>query len=149
MAGVSVRVDTRELGRLADQTIANLEDAKPDRALFDAIGAALASSTLDRFEDQRGPDGRDWEPSDRVAKHGGLTLVDRGHLRASITHRPSDDFVEVGSNLIYAAIHQFGGEAGRDLAVAFPPRPYLGIDAADEREIGDIVTDHLRQAMQP
>lgn len=146
MTGVSIRVDTRELDRLADKTVANLEDAKPDRALFDAIGAALASSTMDRFEDQRGPDGREWQPSQRAEKENGQTLVDQGHLRI-ITHRPGDSQVEVGSNLIYAAIHQFGGEAGRNLAVTLPARPFLGIDAADEREIGDIVTDHLREAM--
>ncbi|OPE24472.1 phage morphogenesis protein, partial [Pseudomonas aeruginosa] len=34
----------------------------------------------------------------------------------------------IGSNLVYAAIHQFGGDAGRGHQVEIPARRYLPFD---------------------
>ena len=47
--------------------------------------------------------------SRNAAKKGGQTLTDTARLRQSITHRADAAGVEVGSNVVYAAIHQFGG----------------------------------------
>lgn len=33
--------------------------------------------------------------------------------------------IEYGSKVVYAAIHEYGGKAGRNLAVTIPKRPYL------------------------
>ena len=52
---------------------------------------------------------------------------------------PSDDAVPVGSNLICAAIHHFGGaEVGRPGL-----RPYLGISAENERDLADVIEDYI------
>ena len=45
-------------------------------------------------------------------------------------HAISGASVEVGSNLVYAATHQFGDPDRR-----IPARPYLGLSADDERDI--------------
>lgn len=75
-----------------------------------AIGAALVRSTLQRFEYQRSPAGVPWKRSKRAIEQNGQTLVDSGRLRTSITFRAlGNDAVEVGTNVVYAAIHQFGG----------------------------------------
>jgi len=79
---------------------------------------------------------------------GGQTLVDSGRLRDSITHAVEPGRAVIGSNLVYAAIHQLGGEAGRNRSVTLPARPYLGISPADEIEIGAILDDHLSGAVQ-
>lgn len=54
-----------------------------------------------------------WKPSYRAGKQSGQTLVDKGTLAKSIRVRVSQVngsiVVEMGSNLEYAAIHQFGG----------------------------------------
>lgn len=42
-----------------------------------------------------------------------------------LTPTPSGFTVTYGSKLPYAAIHEYGGNAGRNLAVAIPKRPYL------------------------
>lgn len=64
--------------------------------------------------------------------------------------------VEVGSNLVHAAIHQFGGvirpRAAKLLmfrghvakSVDIPARPYLGLSKEDERELVERTLDWLR-----
>ena len=51
----------------------------------------------------------------------------KGELASSITSCYDYESAIVGSNKVYAAIHQFGGNAGRDKKVQIPARPYLGL----------------------
>ena len=57
------------------------------------INAALAEgvreSTLERFKQSKGPDGRRWKTSIRAAQEGGKTLIQSAQLRNSI-HAKSD-----------------------------------------------------------
>lgn len=61
----------------------------------------------------------------RTALAGRLILTDSTRLRNSIYYIASGSGVIVGTNVVYAAIHQFGGRAGRGLKVTIPARPYL------------------------
>ena len=45
------------------------------------------------------------------------------------------DSAVIGSNLEYAAIHQLGGQAGRNKSVEIPARPYLKLTDEDFEEI--------------
>lgn len=158
MTGVALRYDLSQVkgvSRRLNRALAEAGDAEP---LLDEIGASLVTSTQIRFERGQGPDGKPWKPSAR----GGQTLVDTGRLLGSVTHRVSGRQVEVGTNVLYGAIHQFGGTIRPKAAgklrftigsevifadkVEMPARPYLGIDAGDEAEIAAIVNDHLSGA---
>ena len=145
MTGVSFTVDLddaaarRALTRLAGRAI-DLEPA------MDEIGAMLVASTLERFERGEDPDGQPWTPSIRALEQGGQTLVDTTRLRGSITHEAARDSVTVGTNVIYAAIHQFGGKAGRGKKVTIPERAFLGVNDDDAAEIGEILAEHLAEA---
>jgi phage virion morphogenesis protein len=128
------------------------------------IGEALVSSTNRRFEEGQAPDGSPWPPSIRAQLTGGTTLVESGRLRDSITYEADASSVRVGTNVLYAAIHQFGGTirargGGRltfrlpaDLgfvspeSVQIPARPFLGISEEDEAEILGVLEDWLRDA---
>jgi phage virion morphogenesis protein len=132
------------------------------RDMFDEIGMALVVSTQRRFEDEKEPGGNPWPKSIRALATGGKTLTDTARLSGSMTHEASDSGVAVGTNVIYAAIHQFGGVikpvnapklAFRVLGelkfvdqVTIPARPFLGIDDDDETEILAIAGDWLAQA---
>lgn len=115
--------------------------------MFDEIGSYLDSSVLKRFDDQVNPDGIPWKPSQRAEDEGGKTLIDFGHLRDSITHNSYNTAVEHGSNMIYAAIHQFGGKAGRNHATTIIQRAFVGISLEDEEEIDAIAKDFLNEAL--
>ena len=116
-------------------------------AVMDQIGRYLVASTLRRFERERAPDGSPWLKSARALAEGEQTLTDTGRLRGSIVHTVTEGgrAVEVGSDVLYAAIHQFGGRASRGRRVTLPARPYLGIDEDDRANILRIVARALER----
>ncbi len=142
---ISVEIDGAMLNAALARMAAVLAD--PSAAL-DQIGRYLVASTLRRFERERAPDGSPWLKSARALAEDGQTLTDTGRLRGSIAHTVADGgrAVEVGSNVIYAAIHQFGGRAGRGRKAKLPARPYLGIDERDRTNILRIVSRALERA---
>ena len=147
MSGVGLIYSYRDLD--ASPALARLsENFKDLTELMDALGAEIEDQTVERFTTNIAPDDSPWLPSRRVEQAGGAakTLVDRAHLRDSITRESNTRSTEIGSNIVYAAIHQFGGEAGRGQSVKLPARPYLGISEDNERELGLIVRDYYELA---
>lgn len=133
----------KRLGKLA-------EIMAKRQAMLSAVGEALVSSTNQRFQDGKGPDGKTWEPSARAWEDGvddggfGKTLADTGRLMHSIDYATTPDSVMVGSNVAYARIHQMGGKAGRGRKVSIPARPYLGVSEEDKEEVQTIIADFMR-----
>lgn len=140
MTGTRIEIDDAEVRAALAALVAASEDLAP---AMERIGGMLVASSLHRFESETGPDGRRWTPSIRALFEGGQTLTDRGHLRGSLTYAAGPTSVEVGTNLVYAAIHQLGGKAGRGHTAEIPARPYLGVDGDDRAEIVRILGDHL------
>ena len=62
-----------------------------------------------------------------------------GTLAASVQEDSSRNEATVSTNLRYAAIHQFGGKAGRNKKVTIPPRPFMVLTNEDEDEIVKIL----------
>lgn len=117
---------------------------KADRfELLASIGEHVVTETILNFDLEQQPDGTPWTPSQRAAAAGDKTLTDRGHLADSINYivALAGNSVEIGSNFEYAAIHQFGGEAGRNRAVEIEARPYLGLTPELNAEIGEMVIE--------
>lgn len=93
------------------------------------IGEAMVTVTKGRFETSTGPDGKLWAPLSKARakekRKKGLPekpLIAHGHLRGGIAYQLTGDGVAWGSNLVYAAIHQFGGRidiAARSQKVAW------------------------------
>lgn len=119
------------------------------RPVWDAIGQYGESSTRLRFKNQTDPDGARWKPSIRAQQGGGQTLVMKARLLRSITHNSTNSGTAWGTNVKYAAIHQFGGTIkakGKNLrfqiggrfvsvkAVTIPKRSFVGVNANDVRE---------------
>ena len=133
--------------------------------LMDEIGMFLESDTLDRFDTETAPDGSKWEQSIRAREDGGKTLTVPGsaQLRSSITHNAENGRVEVGSNKIYAGVHNDGatiraksdkglrfqlpGDLGfrRVMEVELPRRQFLGISPEAEVEIPLLAEDWVRR----
>lgn len=142
------------------------------KALLQDIGEAMVSSTIQRFQEGKGPDGKAWEPSARAWQQGlghsarkatakrkgrrakadsgrfGKTLVDKGQLQGSLSAAVTADAVFWGSNLEYARIHQKGGKAGRGHKTTIPARPYIGVNDEDNEEIKAILADFIQGAFK-
>ena len=134
------------------------------------IGSYLVASVINRFETESGPGGVPWKRSRRAEREKGQTLTDTGRLRSSITYNLTPDGLEVGTNVVYAAIHQFGGRTPprkivpkRKKALYFPgaahpvksvnhpgsdipARPFLGLDDRDRVAISRIIVRMLERA---
>lgn len=73
----------------------------------------------------------------------GTPLVDTENLMSSIESTYDNNNAVVGTNVEYAAIHQFGGKAGRGRKVTIPKRPFLSLTAQDEEDILRDVQDYF------
>jgi phage virion morphogenesis protein len=158
------RIEVTDASLLA--ALRRLAGAMADTSPIMADIAALGEkSTRQRFRTQTGPDGKPWKPSLRAQITGGRTLTQEGRLAASISSstRSGRDWAEWGSNVIYAAIHQFGGTirarnakalrfalAGGGFAtvksVTLPARPFLGLSTDDIGDITRLIQDRLAAA---
>ena len=149
---VEFQVDTRELDRLARRLSALSQVDQQD--VLEGIGAEVESQTKDRVRNEKtAPDGTPWKPWTgryRATRHGGNSLLmGEGHLDDSIQYVLTGDEVSVGSNLIYAAIHQFGGTS--DMAAgpaAIPARPFLGLSTDDRDDLVELMNDFLEDQLE-
>lgn len=78
----------------------------------------------------------------------GSPLVDTENLMSSITSDYDKDIAIVGTNEAYAAIHQFGGKAGRGRKVDIPARPFLMLTPQDEEDILQDVQDYWQKILR-
>jgi len=145
MGGItlSIAADDKEVRSL----FARIErrGANP-RPAFKSIGEYMLRRTEKRFHDEKDPEGNPWTPLSAATlkkkKHPKI-LTESGNLRGRIVYEVGSSSVALGTNVIYGAIHQLGGQAGRGHKVTIPARPYLGVNDADLREIAAILTDYL------
>ena len=64
-------------------------------------------------------------------------LTERGFLRRGIRYQVLDkSTVQVGTDSVYAATHQYGRDEAN-----IPARPFLGLSSTDRREITAIIRD--------
>lgn len=105
------------------------------------IGETVRSSVERNFEAQGRP--AKWTPSQRVLRTGGQTLSLSGRLRRSFSVKATGKEAVVGTNVVYAAIHQMGGRAGRGGKVKLPARPFLLVQDEDWREIERQLADYI------
>jgi phage virion morphogenesis protein len=78
----------------------------------------------------------------------GTPLVDTENLMGSITSDYSNDMATVGTNEPYAAIHQFGGKAGRGRKVEIPARPFLALTPQDKADILEDVQGYFQRLIK-
>lgn len=156
MSGVEIKGDLSALMKRLNQ-LSNVDF----RGINAALAESLRTSTMDRFREEKDPEGKKWQTSIRVQENGGKTLSQSTNLRTSIHSEFSEKGFEIGTNTIYAATHQFGDErtirasnkkalkfeyAGKwhvvkAVKVKIPKRAFLGINAEDMREIRAMLKD--------
>ncbi len=160
---LSVTFEDLGLAAVFDHVAAGAEDMTD---LMDSIGSVLINGAQERLGTTNvGPDGTAWPKSLRATLVGGPTLHDTGRLLRSITSEAAPDQVRVGSNLIYAGVHQAGavirpkngkalfftlanGDAALVGSVTIPARPYLGISEEDRATIEDVTLVHFEALLE-
>lgn len=149
-SAIVVDVDTKPVSDMLKKFRHRMGTLRPAMKI---IGQLMRTSIVENFQKGGRPDA--WTPlSDEtlLTKKGDKILINQGFaggLMGSIgvenkgIYEVGDDYVMVGTNKEYAAIHQFGGKAGRGNKVTIPARPYMMIQDEDIDDITAELNDYL------
>ncbi|MCU8031783.1 phage virion morphogenesis protein [Shewanella sp. SM73] len=129
------------------QLIDRGQDLQP---ALSAIAEYLRGSTQDRITAGESPDGTPFAAlSDFTlgakSRNQDKILIERGYLY-NLVYQVSSEQMQLGSNMVYAAMHQFGGTTAPNSMIPnkdIPAREFLGVSQDDEIEIIATVGDYL------
>lgn len=146
------------------------------RPIYQDIGEGIMERTKQRFSTGVGPDGVKWLPNaqatysilanrlgksnlgkdGRINSKGANKLANKkpligetGDLARQFHVSATNDSVTIGNSMIYAAIQQFGGKAGRNKKITIPARPFLPVTIdgqlypQEQQSILNTLNEHL------
>lgn len=158
---IDIKADNKEVINLLKKLTARFSDMTP---VMKVIAQMMRDAVVENFEAGGKPK---WSPSGRVRQEGGTTLFKSGRLMKSITPASTAKQAVVGTNVVYAAIHQFGGKTkahtitARHKKVLFfpgaahpvksvnhpgskiPARPFLKLDNAALEAIKKAIMEYI------
>jgi len=162
MAGARITVDVTDesvrvmLRKLADAT-------KHPTEAMEGIGGYAVGSVQQNFEAEGRPD--KWKERKSAAAHP--LLRDSNRLFDSITYEVAGDAVYIGTNVAYAAAHQFGVDkkveipgftrtrrgkrenvSAHERHIIIPARPYLMLQSDDDAAIVALLENFLEDITQ-
>ena len=120
------------------------------RPLMKNIAGIMSTATEDNFKDEGRPE--KWvdlsettkKQRQKIGKYPGQILQVSGQLASSVSTAYDDNSALIGSNLAYAAIHQLGGQTGKNKKTTIPKRPYLMLTDDNFEEIIYEVEKYLK-----
>ena len=135
---IEIKLDNKEVEQKLQELAKKSSNLKP---LMKNIAGIFASTAEDNFAEEGRPD--KWidlsevtkKQRKKIGKYPGQILQETGQLASSVNTYYDNDSTVIGSNLEYAAIHQLGGQAGKNKSVTIPTRPYLKLTDDDFEEI--------------
>jgi phage gpG-like protein len=158
---MSAQTDLDEITRFFDEFQRRAENLSPVAADLGELGIA---SIQKNFRDGgRYGDGifgggsnkwREWSPEykkNRAKAGRSQILIDKSYLRNSLAWRYESGSLifTAGQNQssAYAAIHNFGGRAGRNHTSLIPERPYMVLQDIDITRMLKIVTEYYAELL--
>lgn len=159
MAGATIRIDDAEVLGALERLYAAAGSLEP---VFKNIGEYEVAATKQRFLDEADPDGVPWKdlnPLYAKTKKGPGKLRGETRSLSQIVYQVASGSVEIGSNEVYARIHNeggtivpknaealvfsMGGQTFHVKSVTIPRRQFLGFSDKDITEIQAIILDHF------
>lgn len=135
---IEIKLDNKQVQNALLKVASKAETLRP---LMKNIAGIMADTTEENFSHQGRP-GKWQELAESTIKKRkksghwpGQILQVEGRLASSITTQYDNESAVIGSNLDYAAIHQLGGQAGKNKSVSIPARPYLKLTNNDLDDI--------------
>ena len=143
---IEIKIDNKQIESKLLDLAKRSENLRP---LMKNIAGIFAYSTEENFKEEGRPKWENLKDStikQRTKKKQwpGMILQGTGQLASSVNTYYDNESAIIGSNLDYAAIHQVGGDAGRNKAVEIPARPYLKLTDDDFDEILDVTKSYLK-----
>ncbi|GAB0057424.1 hypothetical protein SIID45300_01752 [Candidatus Magnetaquicoccaceae bacterium FCR-1] len=155
MGGVKLTVERQSFPALMtalNRLEARTKDLTP---AFKSMGQHLLRTIDQRFDEQKSPHGQPWQDISEFTKEKkrgtfgqDKILTDTGRMRRSITYIASSERLEIGTNVVYAKKHQFGGKTDiRGHFFILAARPFLGLSTEEREAITRIVLEYLAKAV--
>lgn len=130
--------NAEQIAKVLDDVAKHIQQRIP---LMRELAGSMESAVLTNFD----VGGR---PKWLGIKHRkGKPLVDTENLMGSITSHYDNNSALVGTNVVYAPLHHFGGKAGRGRKVEIPARPFLTLTEQDEGDLLANVQDYFQRLL--
>lgn len=163
---IEIKFDSAQVLDVLRRLQRSVADASPVMA---QIAGVMHDAVEENFAQQGRPKWLGLKAPVSKRRSGGMILQDSGQLAASITQASDATSATVGTNKVYAAIHQFGGQTRPHVilprnkkALAFggrvvkkvnhpgskiPARPFLSLTPDDEERIVGKVGAYLKSVI--
>ena len=134
---IEIKIDNKKVEKALLEIAQKTSNLRP---LMKNIAGIMADSTEENFKEEGRPKWKDLSEKTKTTRkkighYPGQILQVSGQLALSVTTQYDDTSAVIGSNKIYAAIHQLGGQAGRNKKTTIPARPYLNLTDDDLEKI--------------
>lgn len=142
----TINVSTDEVERAITDLLQKGEDLT---APMKSIGEEMINRTQQRFRNKEAPDGTPWADNSPVTEkrkgHGRVLEGESNELSKQFSYSASNDSVEWGSLMVYAAMQNYGGTKAEfpHLWGDIPGREFIGMNDDDEDEVLAVLADHL------
>lgn len=142
---IEIKIDNKEVEKALLEIAQKTSNLRP---LMKNVAGIMADSTEENFKEEGRPKWKDLSEKTKTARrktghYPGQILQVSGQLAMSIATQYDNESAIIGSNKVYAAIHQLGGLAGKNKKTTIPARPYLKLTDDDFDEIISIVEKYL------
>lgn len=134
---IEIKIDNKKVEKALLEIAQKTSNLRP---LMKNIAGIMADSTEENFKVEGRPKWKDLSEKTKTARkktghYPGQILQVSGQLALSVTTQYDDSSAVIGSNKVYAAIHQLGGQAGKNKKTTIPARPYLVVTDDDFEDI--------------
>ena len=144
-----IEINTSDLERKMRGVVLGLQ--QPAELMAD-LSEVMYNEVIKNFEMQGRPSWKKLSPVTLAKKKGNRKLQEGGanseDLIGSFEARVEGNTAVVSNAVTYAAIHNFGGKAGRGLKVDIPARPFMTIPAGGRQALADACADFLESLVR-
>lgn len=142
---IEIKIDNQKVEKALLEIAQKTSNLRP---LMKNIAGIMADSTEENFKEEGRPKWKDLSEKTKIARkktghYPGQILQVSGQLALSVTTQYDDTSAVIGSNKVYAAIHQLGGQAGRNKKTTIPARPYLSLFENDYHDILEVIEKYF------
>lgn len=142
---IEIKIDNKKVEKALLEIAQKTSNLRP---LMKNIAGIMADSTEENFKEEGRPKWKDLSEKTKTARkksghYPGQILQVSGQLAISVTTQYDDTSAVIGSNKVYAAIHQLGGQAGKNKKTTIPARPYLDLFENDYRNILEVIEKYF------
>lgn len=146
---IEIKVDASDLERKLRGVVLGLQQPAE---LMEDLSEAMYNEVIKNFEMQGRPSWKKLSPVTLAKKNGNRKLQEGGpnseDLIGSFEARVDGHQAIVSNAVTYAAIHNFGGKAGRGLKVDIPARPFMTIPARGRQALADACAEFLESLVR-